>query len=191
MIILLVNLIINLFCVTDTFKLDKFIYVENSCFNNFLKQEVPDSVFCFSFSLGVKHIDDSTYIMQRLECDSNEFITYKKSGDMLLYKLNGQFKLFFDFKTRKGGNIKKFMQGTPVSMEQYKIECVKKIKIRGENLYQLRYKPIGFSSSETWEYYYNEEGECVIIAGGFLYKYYIRTDHFYKELTDEELNSLE
>jgi hypothetical protein len=174
----------------DQPKQEKLLYVGNDCllyWKEHGKETETDSLLCFSITLLKAEIDSITYMRQDLEADTTKLTTYKKVGRKLFFKnaANPEYQLFFDFENQKGGYIIRPNRGIH-EMNKFKIVCTEKIKYKDKYLYRLRYKPVGFSSTENWAYYYDEDGECVIIEGGFLFQYYLRIDYFDRKLRHGE-----
>ena len=179
-------IIISLFllCVAKTTsqtKIDTLLFVRNACFNEWKeydKNPADSTRRCYSITLIRKEIDNTTYMLQ----SNTGTITFKKVGRKLFFKNkeNPQYKLLFDFGNLKGGDSIK----RPHMDGMYKI-VYSKIKYKDKYLYGLGYRPIGFWTSEHHAtYYFNEDGECVMIfSGGFDLEPYLRIDYFDKELS--------
>jgi len=197
----LISLLIYLGCVNhfsgyDLPQQDTLFYLANgSCFTNWKEYgKLPDYYYA-SVTLLKEKIDSSTYLLHGNSPLSWLPDSIYQVGSKLFYKnRNNKYSLFFDFKNLYGGYIytKDYV---------YKIVYRKKIRIRGEYIYKVQaYRELAklpsgeterkYNTLDNSALYFNKEGECVIIACGFLYSYQIRTDYFDKELTFEEINSL-
>jgi len=173
------TLTMNSFLIGDEPKQDELLYVASYCFDYYKEYgKEPDSPICLSIPLLKKEIDSITYMLQNIE-DNMKFITHKKVGRKLFFKneANPEYQLFFDFENLKGGYIQR-PNRCYEGMCQYQIVLGEKIKYKDKYLYGLRYKPVGFATTANWVYYYDEDGECVMITGGMPDMPYLRIDYF-------------
>jgi hypothetical protein len=173
--------------------IDTLPFIDNSCFDYWQEYKVypSDDIWCFiEINFKIK-IDSSSFIVGRSLSDTTYVvIEIKKMGNILFFKnqySEDKYKLFFNFNTLQGGKIKR---SEDPRFSSFKIVLRKKIKIRGEYLYKLQYKPIGFFSSVTDYMYFNKNGELVMIYLGYWGRCCLREDYFGSALTEEELKKL-
>jgi len=178
--------------ITSQIKIDTVHFVDNDCFDYWQKYNVypNDRLYC-SGEIQIKtQIDSSSFKIDYYDKDTTYFvIEIKKENNILFFKnqFSGNiYKLFFNFNTLQGGKIKR----NDRKFNLYQVVFLKKIKVRGEYLYKLKYQPIDFSVSSTNYMYFNKNGELVMQYFGYWGQYILRTDYFTNALTYEEYKNL-
>ncbi|GHT17503.1 hypothetical protein FACS189429_1730 [Bacteroidia bacterium] len=187
-------------------QIDTLHFVDNRCFDYWQKHKKypnSDSIMCFGNDYSRTKLDSSSYRIDYYDRDTTYLdIQIKKDNNMLYFKneySGNEYSLFFNFNTLKGGKIKLendtiLLEDSTISIWKYcwyQVTFLKKIKIRGEYLYKLMYKPIGFFSSGTSYMYFTKNGEYVMYYFvGYWGNYCLRTDYFETSLTYKELQRL-
>ncbi|MDI6048518.1 hypothetical protein QLS31_01600 [Flavobacterium sp. XS2P24] len=130
------------------------------------------------FSAQKKCLSEFEFSISRLFTGNQNFIDFKQKNQVLYYKNKKRWVLFYDFETKKGGDIS-------ISGIKYHLFFKEKIKIRNITLDKIYLKATTVTQLHQ-RYYYINKNEGVLAIKTSIGKMLIRDDFFKEPLSEEE-----
>lgn len=168
----------------------KVVYSQNNITYHYVLNEPivkTDSGVLFGkkivFSTKRKFINSKLFSEKGLFTgDDTKSILYKIEKGIWYYKVKNKWKLFYDFKTKKGGYIS-------LLKEIHKIQFIKTVTIRNEIFHKIDIKPVRIFRTHNPDYYFSPSKGIIIIraSNGIIL---VRRENFDTPLTYAELDSL-
>ncbi|NRT13766.1 hypothetical protein HNP99_000091 [Flavobacterium sp. 28A] len=171
------SLIVSIFLFTSVIYSQNTIQYNYRINNNPYKSR-PYVGMELEFSAQKKCLSEFEFSISRLFTGNQNFIDFKQKDKVLYYKYKKKWILFYDFKTKKGGDI-------CISGIKYHLSFKEEIKVRNISLDKIYLKPAKITQLHQPFYYFNEK-EGVLAIKTSIGKMLIRDDFFKEPLSKEE-----
>ncbi len=150
----------------------------NYVINNNPYKSKPYTGMEFEFTIQKKEISESEFGISKLFTGNKKFTYFKKQNKILYYKSQKKWKLFYDFNTKRGGDIL-------ISGVKYHLIFNKKLNIRDFSLDRVYLKPSKLTQLHQFIYYF-DENEGVLVMKTSNGKLLVRKDFFEVPLSEDE-----